>query len=131
MITQSKQLWRFNHLKNRLFQRWFLVLGMVAMLGAIIVVPVTSALAAANTTSASSMGMGDTPCHKPAKSCPDCPEKSCPSLSACLVKCFQKLSALPTEARLDRTTVSSRVWPAPSLVTASSLTPPLLRPPSV
>lgn len=131
MITQSKQFWHLRHLKIRLVQRWFLVLGVLAMLGAVFVFPVTSAFAATNATSAGSMSMGDTPCHKPLKPCPECPQKSCPNMAACLVKCFQNLSALPTEVRLDRKTVSARVLPPPSLVTASSLIPPLLRPPIV
>jgi hypothetical protein len=130
-VARSKEPWHVRFMRHRLFQRWFAVLGMVAMLGAIIVVPAASALTTAGTASAASVGMGDMPCHNPAKPCPDCPKKSCPSMGACLVKCFQALSPLPTGARLDRVTVSSRVFPVPSQVPAGSLVPPLLRPPSV
>ena len=57
---------------------------------------------AAQSTSAST---GDMPCHKssnkPAKPCPDCPEKGCASMGACLAKCFQTMSPFPVEAGLQ------------------------------
>ncbi len=116
-----------------MFQRWFVVLGMVAMLGALIVMPLTStyALAMSGTTLATSMAMDDMPCHKPGKSCPDSPQKACPNMVACLVKCFQPLSAPVAEARLHDPVLSSRMLPAPPQVAAGSLVPPLLRPPRV
>jgi hypothetical protein len=70
------------------------------------------------------------PCHKPAKPCPDCPQKACPGMSACFAKCFQPLTPI-AEASLYGSVSTSRVPPATSQVAAKSLIPPLLRPPSV
>jgi hypothetical protein len=68
------------------------------------------------------------PCHKP---CPECPQKVCPNMGACLLNCFQPMSPPVAEVRLRGTIASSLVLPAPSQVVAASLVPPLLRPPSV
>ncbi|MBY0560107.1 MAG: hypothetical protein K2Q04_09670 [Hyphomicrobium sp.] len=124
---------------NRLFQRWFVVLGMVAMFGALISMPMTAtyALAMSGQTSATSGDMSmlaaadEMPCHNPMKHCPHCPQKVCPEMGSCLVKCFQPMPQPIAEARLQRDSVGQRVMPSPTRVTASSLIPPLLRPPSV
>jgi hypothetical protein len=105
---------------------------MVAMLGALISVPMTTSivLAMAGPMTATA-ATGEMPCHKLAKRCPDCPQKVCPDMGSCLVKCFQPLSPPIAEACLQGMVVSSRVLPTPSQVSAESLVPPLLRPPSV
>jgi hypothetical protein len=128
--------------RNRLFQRWFLVLGMVAMFGALLSMPMTSTYAFAMSGQSAAMGADshdtsiasmskDMDCAKPAHHCPNCPQKFCPAMGSCLVKCFQPLSPPAAEARLQGVVPSERVMPTPSRITASSLTPPLLRPPSV
>jgi hypothetical protein len=120
--------------KDRLFQRWSLILGMLAMLGAGVVAPMTTAHAVAKPglTSSMSAAMQAMPCHKPANPCPDCPQKSCPDMGAgCLVKCSQ-LVASPAAVALSHTPVmGSRLLSAPQQAVSGSLTPPLLRPPIV
>lgn len=106
---------------------------MIAMLGMVIAMPLTSTYALAmagkaHTTAATTDKM---PCHKPAKPCPDCPQKVCPDIGTCLVKCFQTMSPPVAEARLQGTEQRARVLPARSQVSDGSLIPPLLRPPSV
>ncbi|RUO99853.1 hypothetical protein [Hyphomicrobium sp.] len=117
---------------NRLLQRWLVVLGMVAMFGALISMPLAStyalAMAGAKTTATT---MSEMPCHNPAKHCPDCPQKVCPEMGNCLVKSFQPLPQPIAEARLQRDVIGKRMMPTLSSVTASFLTPPLLRPPIV
>jgi hypothetical protein len=117
--------------RKRLFHRWFLVLGMVAMLGSVVTVPMTTSIAVAMAGPTTAATADQMPCHKPAKPCPDCPQKVCPNMGSCLVKCFQPLSEPTSEAHLLGTLLSSRILPALSQVTAESLIPPLLRPPSV
>lgn len=125
--------------RNKLFQRWFATLGMIAMLGALISMPLaaTSALAMAGTHTAVSHDMsmadakGEMPCQKPMKSSPDCPQKVCPEMGSCLVKCFQPLLAPISEARLSYDVIAERMVALPAAVTTGSLVPPLLRPPSV
>lgn len=75
-------------------------------------------------------GIDEMPCHKAAKHCPDCPQKVCPELGTCLVKCFQPVPSPVAQARLHPELVSDRVAPALARISASSLIPPLLRPPS-
>jgi hypothetical protein len=106
---------------------------MLAMLGALISMPMTStyAFAMAEAKTAAAASMDGLPCHKPVKHCPDCPQKVCPDIGTCLVKCFQPLSPPVAEASLQGDVVSARVAPEPSQVRATSLIPPLLRPPSV
>lgn len=114
---------------------------MVAVLGALVAMPLASTyhFAMAGKPSASTMDMKhgvtnaaaeEMPCHKPAKHCPNCPEKACSEIGSCLVKCFQSLSSA-SAALLDRNVAGERVVPAVSLATIGSLIPPLLRPPSV
>ena len=92
---------------------------MLAMLGALISMPMTStyAFAMAGAKSAATASMDGMPCHKPVKHCPDCPQKVCPDIGTCLVKCFQPLSPPVAEARLQGDVVSERVVPEPSQVT--------------
>lgn len=129
--------------KSRLVQRWFcLLLGMFAMLGAVVSVPLASTLAFTMSDQSTVMASGtddhvmapmskDMNCAKRASHCPDCPQKSCPDMGSCLVKCFQPLSPLPAEVHLQGSVHREQLMPAPSRVIASSLIPPLLRPPSV
>lgn len=126
-------MWQSTLVGNRFFQRWFVVLGMIAMFGALISMPLTStyAFAMAGAKATTTASMDEMPCPKPAKPCPHCPQKVCPEMGNCLVKCFQSMSPPVAEARLQRDVVDERVMIAPSRVTASSLIPPLLRPPSV
>ena len=112
--------------------RWFVVLGMFAMLGALITVPMTTSSALAMRGPATASPAAEQmPCHKPVKPCPDCPQKVCPDMGACLVNCVQPLSPAIAEASLRGTAARALVLPAPSRVAAASLVSPLLRPPSV
>lgn len=114
------------------------MLGILAMLGALVAMPLTStyALAMAGTSQVAHADMAsadEMPCHKPAKQspCPDCPQKVCPEMGTCLVKCFQQLvPPLASGAHLAPP-IASRLAPTADGVVASSLVPPLLRPPSV
>ncbi|MBS0232516.1 MAG: hypothetical protein JSR99_03410 [Proteobacteria bacterium] len=130
-------------MRKRLLQRFFFLLGMVAMLGALLSMPLTATYAFAMSGHAASIAMDaphgmdmsaaktPMPCDGPAKHCPDCPQKVCPEMGSCLVKCFQPLPAPLAEARLRGEIVHERVAPGHALITAGSLIPPLLRPPSV
>lgn len=118
-------------MKKRTYHRLSALLGMVAMLGALIALPMTTSMALAmSVPTAASSTADDMPCHKPAKkpakSCPGCPD-----MGTCLVKCFQPLASPLAEATLSRKTVSLRMSPVPSRAASGSLIPPLLRPPSV
>jgi hypothetical protein len=109
------------------------MLGMVAMLGALIAVPLAtaSALAVSKRTAAHAMAH-EMPCHKPVKPCPHCPQKVCADMGNCLIKCFQSLYApVAGGAGLPVMMVGSRLPPGLSQVANGSLIPPLLRPPSV
>jgi hypothetical protein len=139
-VALPRKLWQSALVQNRLFQRCFLSLGMVAMLGALASMPLASTYAfAMSAQSSKSMVMNVAhdahkaaeDCDSPAKHCPDCPQKVCPEMGSCLVKCFQPLPTPVSESRLHGDIVADRVAPATSAVTASSLIPPLLRPPSV
>lgn len=120
--------------KRRLLQRWSLVLGMLAMLGAGAAAPmaVTHAVAKSGMTSSMSAGNEAMPCHKPANPCPHCPQKACPDMGVgCLVKCSQH-AASPAAVTLGYAPVLRlRVPSAASQAVSGSLTPPLLRPPIV
>lgn len=109
-----------------------MVLGMVAMLGALIAVPLTtaSALALSKPSAAPHAMAPEMPCHKPVKPCPHCPQKVCADMANCLVKCFQPLYAPLAGAGLPVMMVGSRLSPGLSQVASGSLIPPLLRPPS-
>jgi len=121
------------------------MLGMFAMLVALVAVPLASASVVAAPGAPDGMAAMDTahamadaaaeemPCHRsaPPQHCPDCPQQACPNLGACLVKCFQTLSSPLTAIVLHRDVASSRIAPALSPARPGSLTPPLLRPPSV
>ena len=76
---------------------------MVAMFGALLSMPVTSTYAFAMSGQSAVMASDshdmavsslskDMDCAKPANHCPNCPQKFCPEMGNCLVKCFQPLS---------------------------------------
>jgi len=124
--------------KKRFYQRWFVFLGIVAMLGALAAMPLTStyALAMAGVSHIAHEDMAsadEMPCHKTAqqKPCPDCPQKVCPELGTCLVKCFQQLAPPLAGGVHLAPPIASQLAPTTDGVVASSLVPPLLRPPSV
>jgi hypothetical protein len=106
---------------------------MIAMLGALLVAPVSTpmALAMANAKVAAA-STDEMPCHKPAKQkhCPDCPQKVC-DMTACLAKCFQSLAVPVAAVRVPQLQASATIRPAVSQTESGSLIPPLLRPPSV
>jgi hypothetical protein len=124
-------VWQSDGVKKRTYHRLSAVLGMVAMLGALIALPMTTSIALAmSSPTAASSTAGEMPCHKPAKKpAKHCP--GCPDMGTCLVKCFQPLSALVAETGRLGVVVTSCVLPEPSQIAAGSLIPPLLRPPSV
>jgi hypothetical protein len=125
-------MWQCHRVRKRPIQRCFIALGMLAMLGALISVPMSTSVALAMAAPATASPAHDQmPCHEPADPCPDCPQNICPDMGACLVHCFQPLSPAVAEARLHGTAVRSQVLPSPSPILAASLVPPLLRPPSV
>ena len=125
-------------MRKRPFQRCSVILGVLAMLGALLVAPVSTpmALAMANATSHAKVAAAtadEMPCHKPAKQkhCPDCPQKTCADMAACLAKCFQPLAAPVAPIRMPLLQASATIRPGLSQVGNGSLVPPLLRPPSV
>lgn len=108
------------------------------MLGALLVAPVSTPVAfamAASTGHAheTAVATGEMPCHNPAKQkhCPDCPQKMCADMTACLAKCFQPLAASVAPVRVPQLQVSAGIRPGLSRAERGSLVLPLLRPPSV
>lgn len=118
---------------KRPIHRCFLALGLLAMLGALVSVPFKStyAFAMGGKSSMAASASSEMPCHKPAKHCPDCPQKICPDLGSCFVKCFQPLSPPVGQIALHRKSSGERVGTERADITAGSLVHPLLRPPSV
>jgi hypothetical protein len=108
------------------------------MLGALLIAPVTTPMALAMASAAAHSKVaastaGEMPCHKPTKQnhCPDCPQKMCADMTACLAKCFQPLAAPVTPVRVPELQAGTAIRPGPSQTENGSLIPPLLRPPSV
>lgn len=125
-------------MRSRPIQRCSVILGVLAMLGALLVAPVSTpmALAMANATSHAKVAAATTdemPCHKPAKQkhCPDCPQKVCADMTACLAKCFQSLAVPVVPVGVPQLQASATIRLGLSQAESGSLTPPLLRPPSV
>jgi hypothetical protein len=129
--------------RTRPLYRWSLVLSLLALFGALAAVPLANTYALAMTATAqvgtpsnetrqaSSGTTAALPCHKPGQPCPNCPQKVCPDMSTCLVKCFQTLAPLVAEARLYVTMRGLRMPQAPQQASHDTSIPPLLRPPSV
>lgn len=108
---------------------------MLAMLGIVAAVPLGSVLAGENAgATMTDHAAGDMPCYKPVKSekpCSDCPQKACPEGAACMVKCFQQLSAVLTKAVVfGIPAFTTGVLERGSAPPLRSLAPPL-RPPIV
>jgi len=112
------------------------------MLGALLVAPVSTPVALAMATSMAHTKMamptaGEMPCHKAAhkaakpKHCPECPQKMCADMTACLAKCFQPMSVPVVQVRMHGLAASSAVPPGLSQASDGSLISPPLRPPSV
>ena len=117
------------------YQRWTIVLGLVAMLGAVLAVP-ASALAASSKTlnpaalapaavAPAAMTDGDMPCHKRMPGCPD----PCPDMASCIVKCLKSQSPLPETVILEAPALQGVPVPAPQAFMEPSDLPRLLRPP--
>jgi hypothetical protein len=124
--------WHGPHMRRRFAKRWFSVLGMMAMLGMLLAVPVSSNAALAMSVQAVSVAAaGEMPCHEPAKPCPECPPKGCPGTAACLAKCANTVPSLVPDHVLDAATEPSAIPPGLARVAKTLITPPLLRPPSV
>lgn len=136
-LALRRQAWQPERVRKRPFQRCSAVLGVLAMLGALLVAPVSTPMALAMVSSMghvqAAAASDEMPCHKPAKPkhCPGCPQKMCADMTACLAKCFQALSAPVTQAHLHGLAPSSVILPGPARASDGSLIPPLLRPPSV
>ena len=113
----------------RKLHRWFVGLGVLAMLMALVAIPAGIALAtSAKSDVMTTAGNSDQmPCHHP---CPGC-AKPCPDMGSCLMKCFQPLSQVPAQAIVERHPVRDLIAPGVSQRIAEAPIPPLLRPPSV
>lgn len=118
-----------------LTQRCFLVLSMVAMLGIVAVVPIGSIFASGKRSMAmADHAVADMPCHKTIKTkkrCPDCPQKTCPDGAACMIKCFQQLSAVLAKSLVFSKPLATAGIIRPDVSPASGFPPPPLRPPIV
>lgn len=109
---------------------------MLAMLGIVAAAPVGSAFAADKTgMTMTDHAAADMPCHKPVKSkkpCPDCPQqKTCPEGAACMVKCFQQLSAVLAKSFIIEMPLITVGILRPDVAPAGAFPPPPLRPPIV
>lgn len=126
-----ERLWHASEVKKCLFHRWFVTLGIVAILGALASLPLKASYALAMigpmTVSTPAQGM---PCQKSRKFCPHCSQRICPDPSTCLVKYFQPMAVPVGESHLQGTLPISRVRPASTHMMIGPLTPLLLRPPS-
>jgi hypothetical protein len=113
---------------KRSLHRWFVALGVLAMLMALVAIPAGIALASAKSDMAAmSASSDDMPCHHP---CPGC-AKPCPDMGSCLMKCFQPLSQVPAQAIVEGHAIRDLIAPGISQRITAALIPPLLRPPSV
>ena len=120
-------VWHCHWVKKTL-HRWFVALGIVAMVMALVAIPAGIALASAKSDMAAMAGSSDgMPCDHP---CPSC-EKPCPDMGSCLLKCFQPLANSPVQARALVRSVRQLVPPGLSRRTSEAPIPPLLRPPSI
>ena len=122
----------FRAMRQRFAKRCFFALGMIAMLGMLLAVPVSSNAALAISVQAVSMAAaGEMPCHQPAKPCPECPPKGCSGTATCLAKCANAVPSLVSGHELDAGTEPGAIPPGLARVAKTLITPPLLRPPSV
>jgi hypothetical protein len=120
-------LWHSPSVKRSL-HRWFVALGVLAMVMALVAIPAGIALASAKfDMAAMSASSDDMPCNHP---CPGC-AKPCPDMGSCLLKCFQQLSNAPTQPSVHGHSVRDLIPPGLSRRISEAPIPPLLRPPSV
>lgn len=114
-------------MKKAICHRCAVLLGMLAMLGAVLSVP-ASAFADIKAAAAShAMADGGMPCHQ--KPCPKCPQ-SCPDMAAgCVAKCSQAAAPLSLPRLVVKPARVSFVPLAYDAERAGTLIPPLLRPP--
>ena len=120
-------LWQCHRVK-RSFHRWFVALGVLAMVMALVAIPAGIALASAKSDMAAMSASSDEmPCNHP---CPGC-AKPCPDMGSCLLKCFQQLSNAPVQPGMQAHNVRDLIAPGLSRRISEAPIPPLLRPPSV
>ena len=113
--------------------RWFALLGLVAMVTGLMAVVLTAPVAKMDHAM-----MGHSASHGADQSgvtgcahCPNCPHEGCPDLAGCLAKCFQPIFDMTKTAATFEPAVHTQVTMAAMPVLGGSLIPPLLRPPSV
>jgi hypothetical protein len=107
------------------YQRWSLILGLIAMLGAVLAVPAAALAATANAPSSETAVSSDMPCHK---RLPDCP-KACPDLASCIVKCLKTQTPAPDAIELLAPKHEAPPAPAQQALLKPTDLPPILRPP--
>ena len=97
VLVATLPLWHCHGVKRSL-HRWFVALGVLAMVMALVAIPAGIALASAKSDMAAMAGSSDDmPCDHP---CPGC-AKPCPDMGSCLLKCFQPLSNAPAQASVQ------------------------------
>ena len=109
--------------------RCFVVLGLMAMVMALVAIPVGITLAASKSHTATVMAdnADNMPCNHP---CPGC-AKPCPDMGNCLLKCFQQLWPAPNQTSFTGSFLRGLVALGVSRRIVEAPIPPLLRPPSV
>jgi hypothetical protein len=120
--------------RHRFYRRWLVVLGMLAMLGALVSLPLTATYAVAMAgvhSSSMSASSDEMPCHKPAVPCAGCPQKVCPDMGNCLLKCFQPLFPPIGVFHVQGIVVTSLAVPSAYPACITSHVSPILRPPIV
>ena len=131
-LAAAKGAWHAPRMRQRFAKRCFFALGMIAMLGMLLAVSVSSNAALAMSAQAVSMhAAGEMPCHEPVKPCPECPPKGCTGTATCLAKCASATPSLASDHVLDTETKPVAIPPGLARVAKTLITPPLLRPPSV
>lgn len=110
---------------RKLAHHLVIVLGMLAMLGTVLVVPASALATLANVAPAASGAVDDAPCHEPCRHCP----KACFDMMGCLLKCFSPAVPLPAAAVLGRMVPDAHLRAATASALCDIPVPPLLRPP--
>src|SRR4029453_11678319 len=107
VLVANLSLWHCHGVKRTL-HCWFVGLGVLAMLMALVAIPAGIALASAKSDMAAMAGSpDDMPCNHP---CPGC-AKPCPDMGSCLMNCFQPLSNAPVQASVQRYSVRDLIPP--------------------
>lgn len=136
MIDVRSQIWQEWLMRTTWLRYCCCILGVLAMLGSVLSVPLVSADAFAPKSDMSmpSMTMSDVGaegCQKQAAACADCGDTKCPNLTSCLIVF---VNSLPAPAAIAyRSVVGATESFAFSSATAPAgmLIPPLIRPPIV